>query len=82
MLADEPECVVYCAMGDNRTPEAMEDVRRILAAGINVVGSAPVVLQFPWQVMPDKYITRMEEAAQQEIRVYSSPESIRGSPTT
>ena len=65
LLAGEPECVVYCAMGDNRTPEAMEDVRRILAAGINVVGSAPVVLQFPWQLMPDKYITRMEEAAQQ-----------------
>ena len=64
VLAGEPECVVYCAMGDDRTPEAMEDVRRILAAGINVVGSAPVVLQFPWQLMPDKYITRMEEAAQ------------------
>ena len=65
VLAGEPECVVYCAMGDNRTPEAMEDVRRILAAGINVVGSAPVVLQFPWQLMPEKYIARMEEAAQQ-----------------
>ncbi len=64
VLAGEPECVVYCAMGDNRMPEAMEDVRRILAAGINVVGSAPVVLQFPWRLMPDKYITRMEEAAQ------------------
>ena len=47
VLATRPECAVYCAMGDNRTPEAMEDVRRILAAGINVVGSAPVLLQFP-----------------------------------
>ena len=65
VLAGEPECVVYCAMGDNRTPEAMEDVRRILAAGVNVVGSAPVVLQFPWQLMPEKYIARMEEAARQ-----------------
>ena len=65
VLAGEPECVVYCAMGDNRTPEAMEDVRRILAAGVNVVGSAPVVLQFPWRLMPEKYIARMEEAAQQ-----------------
>ena len=65
LLAGEPECVVYCAMGDNRTPEAMEDIRRILAAGVNVVGSAPVVLQFPWRLMPEKYIARMEEAAQQ-----------------
>ena len=65
VLAGEPECVVYCAMGDNRTPEAMEDVRRILAAGVNVVGSAPVVLQFPWRLMPEKYIARMEEAARQ-----------------
>ena len=65
VLAGEPECVVYCAMGDNRTPEAMEDVRRILAAGVNVVGSAPVVLQFPRRLMPEKYIARMEEAARQ-----------------
>jgi hypothetical protein len=62
VLAGEPECAVYCAMGDNRMPQAMADVRKILAAGINVVGSAPVVLQFPWQVMPDKYIEPLEEA--------------------
>ncbi|BBY60855.1 NAD(P)H-dependent amine dehydrogenase family protein [Mycolicibacterium sarraceniae] len=62
VLATEPECAVYCAMGDTRMPEAMEDVRKILAAGINVVGSAPVVLQFPWGSMPDKYIEPLEEA--------------------
>ena len=56
VLATEPACVVYCAMGDTRMVAAMDDVRRILAAGINVVGSAPGVLQFPWHVMPDKYI--------------------------
>lgn len=65
VLATGPECVVYCAMGDTRAPEAMADCQRILTAGINVVGSAPVVLQYPWQVMPDKYITRLEEAARQ-----------------
>ncbi|BBY66975.1 NAD(P)H-dependent amine dehydrogenase family protein [Mycolicibacterium helvum] len=62
VLATEPECAVYCAMGDNRMPQAMEDVRKILAAGINVVGSAPVVLQYPWHVMPDKYIEPLESA--------------------
>ena len=32
LLATEPDCAVYCAMGDNRMPEAVKDVRRILAA--------------------------------------------------
>ena len=45
VLATRPECVVYCAMGDTRLPEAMQDVMRILAAGINVVGSSPGILQ-------------------------------------
>lgn len=65
LLAAAPDCAVYCAMGDTRLPEAMADCRRILAAGVNVVGSAPGILQYPWGVMPDKYIARVEEAAQQ-----------------
>ena len=65
VLATGPECVVYCAMGDTRLPDAMADVMRILAAGINVVGSSPGLLQYPWGVMPDKYIARVERAAQQ-----------------
>jgi hypothetical protein len=64
VLATKPDCVVYCAMGDTRTPEAIEDCRRILAAGVNVVGSAPVVLQYPWHLLPDKHIARLEQAAQ------------------
>ncbi len=63
IVAAKPDCVVYCAMGDVRLPEAMADIRTILAAGINVVGSAPGVLQYPWQVIPDKYIERVEDAA-------------------
>lgn len=63
VLATEPDCVVYCAMGDTRLPEAMADCRRILEAGVNVVGSAPGVLQYPWGVIPDKYIDRVEDAA-------------------
>ncbi len=65
LLATGPECVVYCAMGDTRLPDAMADVMRILAAGVNVVGSSPGLLQYPWGVMPDKYIARVEEAARQ-----------------
>jgi hypothetical protein len=65
VLAAKPDCVVYCAMGDTRLAEAMADIRRILALGINVVGSAPGVLQYPWQVVPDKYIVRVEDAARE-----------------
>ncbi len=63
LLAGEPECAVYCAMGDTRMPDAMRDVGRILAAGVNVVGSAPGVLQFPWRVIPDQFIAPIEDAA-------------------
>jgi hypothetical protein len=65
VLATKPDCVVYCAMGDTRLAEAMADIRRILGLGINVVGSAPGVLQYPWQVIPDKYIDRVEDAARE-----------------
>lgn len=65
VLDTDPDCVVYCAMGDTRLPDAMADVMRILAAGVDVVGSSPGTLQFPWGVMPDKYIERVEAAARQ-----------------
>ncbi|MGV0991925.1 MAG: diacylglycerol kinase [Mycobacterium sp.] len=65
LLATGPQCAVYCAMGDTRLPQAMDDVRRILAAGVNVVGSAPGVLQFPWGVMPNKYIEPLEHAGRE-----------------
>lgn len=65
VLATAPDCLVYCAMGDTRPVEATRDVTAALAAGINVVGSAPGGLQFPWTVLPDKAIKRVEEAALQ-----------------
>ncbi|HEX2213773.1 MAG TPA: diacylglycerol kinase, partial [Mycobacterium sp.] len=65
IIADKPDCIVYCAMGDTRLPDAMADVRKILEAGIDVVGSALGVLQYPWGVIPDKYIQRVEDAARE-----------------
>jgi len=65
IVAARPECAVYCAMGDVRLKEAMADVRLLLGAGVNVVGSAPGVLQYPWQVIPDKFIERVEDAARE-----------------
>lgn len=65
LLATRPDCIVYCAMGDTRLLEAVEDCRRILAAGVNVVGSAPGLLLYPWNVLPQKYIEPVEQAARQ-----------------
>ncbi len=64
IVAAAPECVVYCAMGDTRPVEATNDVRTLLEAGIDVVGSAPGSLQFPWGTMPDKVIDKVEASAQ------------------
>src|SRR5690606_16647019 len=64
-LATAPDCLVYCAMGDTRPVEATADVMRALAAGVNVVGSAPGTLQYPWGLVPGKAIDRLEEAARQ-----------------
>ncbi|GAS86461.1 NAD(P)H-dependent amine dehydrogenase family protein [Mycolicibacterium brisbanense] len=65
VLATKPECAVYTAMADNRLPEALDDYRRILAAGVNVVGSSAVFLQYPWQVLPAELVEPIEQAAQE-----------------
>jgi 4-hydroxy-tetrahydrodipicolinate reductase len=47
LLALKPDCIVHTAMADNRIFEALQDLERFLAAGINVVSSSPVMLQDP-----------------------------------
>lgn len=64
ILAAKPDCAVYTALADNRLPEALEDYRRILAAGVNVVASSAVFLQYPWQVLPAELIEPIEAAAE------------------
>ena len=59
-----PDVVVYCAMGDTRPVEATRDVCRLLEAGIDVVGSAPGTLQFPWGTMPERTIEKVQAAAE------------------
>ncbi|MCU1592776.1 MAG: diacylglycerol kinase, partial [Frankiales bacterium] len=47
VLALKPDCIVNTAMADNRLFEAIADLEVILRAGINVVASGPVFLQYP-----------------------------------
>jgi hypothetical protein len=71
VIAARPDCVVYCAMGDTRMGEATRDCRRLLEAGLNVVGSAPVSLQYPWQIMPDELIDRIDTAGREnDVSLY------------
>jgi 4-hydroxy-tetrahydrodipicolinate reductase len=63
LLALRPDCVVYTAMADDRLGEAIEDLTRILRAGINVVSSSPVFLQFPDGVIPEEMIEPIRRAA-------------------
>jgi hypothetical protein len=65
VIDTQPDCAVYTALADNRLPDALEDYRRLLEAGINVVGSGPVFLQYPWEVIPDELIAPLEDAAKQ-----------------
>ncbi|MFI5718367.1 diacylglycerol kinase [Nocardia sp. NPDC051750] len=63
LLATRPDCAVYCAMGDTRLVEAMGDVQRFLEAGINVVGTSPGLLMYPWGTLPPKFFAGIEAAA-------------------
>ncbi len=47
LLALKPDCIVHTAMADDRMFDALADLQRFLTAGINVVSSSPVFLQFP-----------------------------------
>jgi 4-hydroxy-tetrahydrodipicolinate reductase len=47
MIALAPDCIVHTAWADDRLMEAMADLARFLRAGINVVSSSPVFLQYP-----------------------------------
>jgi len=47
LLALRPDCIVHTAMADDRIVEALGDLERFLAAGVNVVSSSPVFLQYP-----------------------------------
>jgi 2,4-diaminopentanoate dehydrogenase len=63
LLALRPDCVVHTAMADDRLGEALEDLARILRAGVNVVSSSPVFLQFPTDLLPAAFVDPVREAA-------------------
>ncbi len=65
LLALRPDAIVHTAMADNRLFEALEDIQRMLRAGINVVSSGPVFLQYPFGVVDPSMIDPTVEAARE-----------------
>ena len=63
LLALRPDAIVHTAMADDRLSEAMDDLARFLRAGINVVSSSPVFLQYPHGVVPEDMTNPVLEAA-------------------
>lgn len=65
LLALEPDAIIHTAMTDDRIFEAIEDLKSFVAAGINVVSSGPVLLQYPWGVLWEDGVKEVEDACAQ-----------------
>ncbi|GAA1481239.1 diacylglycerol kinase [Gordonia sinesedis] len=65
LLALRPDVIVHTAMTDDRVMEAIDDLISFLRAGINVVSSGPVVLQYPHGVLPGELVERIDVAARE-----------------
>jgi 2,4-diaminopentanoate dehydrogenase len=63
VLALAPDVVVHSAMADNRLMEAIDDMSSLLRAGINVVSSGPVFLQYPYGVVDESMYGPIRDAA-------------------
>src|SRR5690606_11630447 len=62
LLALKPDAIVHTAMTDDRVFEAIDDLKAFLTAGVNVVSSGPVLLQYPYGVLWEDALREVEEA--------------------
>jgi 4-hydroxy-tetrahydrodipicolinate reductase len=65
LLAARPDCIVHTAWADTRLMEALADLERVLRAGVNVVSSSPVFLQYPWGAVGEEMYRGVVEAAEE-----------------
>jgi len=64
LIALEPDAIVHTAMTDDRVFESIEDLVGFLGAGVNVVSSGPVLLQWPAGILPPEMLERIAEAGE------------------
>lgn len=62
LVALRPDCVLHAAMTDDRVFEAIEDLTGLIADGVNVVSSGPVILVHPQGTLPEEMIASIDEA--------------------
>jgi hypothetical protein len=62
LLALKPDCIVHTAMTDDRPFDAVADLVSFLEAGINVVSSGPVFLQYPQGILSAAQLATIDEA--------------------
>ena len=62
LLDSRPDVVVHAADADTRIEAAVDDLEWLLASGVDVVSSGPVILQYPWGTAPPAWIDRLETA--------------------
>jgi len=65
LLSLEPDVVVYTAETETRFMPAIEDFTEFLRAGINVVASGPVLLQYPHGTLPEEMIEGLAAAGRE-----------------
>lgn len=64
LVALKPDLVVHTAMTDENPFEAFETFTTLLEAGINVVSSGPVLLQYAFGVIPQEMIDGLQQAGE------------------
>jgi hypothetical protein len=64
LIALKPDCVVHTAMTDADPFAALSLFEELLAAGINVVSSGPVFLQYPFGIIPDEMVASLQAAGE------------------
>src|SRR6478735_3186851 len=62
LIALKPDAILHTAMADDRVFECIEDLFGFVEAGINVVSSGPVLLQWPENILPETMLDRLAEA--------------------
>ncbi|USX45505.1 diacylglycerol kinase [Dietzia kunjamensis] len=65
LLALDPDAVVYTAETETRFVDAISDFCRFLRAGIDVVASGPVLLQYPHGTLPEEMISELAAAGRE-----------------
>ncbi|MFT3899108.1 MAG: diacylglycerol kinase [Gordonia sp. (in: high G+C Gram-positive bacteria)] len=65
LLDLKPDAIVHTAMTDDRVFDAIKDLTEFVRAGVNVVSSGPVLLQYPFGVVPESVTDPIIEAAKE-----------------